>query len=270
MSNAKGIDISHWSGDINWGVTKNYVDFVIVKASEATNYKDIKFDINKAGLQTYNIPWGAYHFFRSNYGGAAQADKFVNSVGSGCNIYFCDVETWDGQSGSTIFSRVKAFLDRLQQLTGKKGAIYTSPGFWNALAITPPSWTNDYDLWVANWYVNTPQLPKGWSSWKVWQYSAIGSISGIPSATDLDEFNGDVYAAENYFNNGIVPEPEEYPLVSITAYKLNVRNAPWGTVIGSFPQNTVVAVTGEKKDSSGRLWYISGHAYFASWYTEPV
>jgi lysozyme len=69
---ARGIDVSHWSKNIDWDkvITQN-VHFAFAKASElltkgkkTVNFKDPMFDIYWRDLGARNIKRGAYHFCR--------------------------------------------------------------------------------------------------------------------------------------------------------------------------------------------------------------
>jgi lysozyme len=43
---------------------------------------------------------------------------------------------------------------------------------------------------VAEYEVAAPKLPSGWSTWKFWQSSQSGTVSGVTGSVDLDVFNG--------------------------------------------------------------------------------
>jgi GH25 family lysozyme M1 (1,4-beta-N-acetylmuramidase) len=52
-----------------------------------------------------------------------------------------------------------------------------------------------YWLWVANWNVKTPSIPKPWKNWVIWQYtiSSYGYMFGVQSKSiDMDTYNGTV------------------------------------------------------------------------------
>jgi lysozyme len=108
---------------------------------------------------------------------------------------------WTRLTGiSGIVDDTKLFLDTVEAQTGRKPVIYTSPYFWNTYMVPNPAWASDYDLWVAHWTSNPqPLLPNGWSTWTFWQYTDRGIIPGIPSAVDLDRFNGNLPALQDYF-----------------------------------------------------------------------
>ena len=65
--------------------------------------------------------------------------------------------------------------------------IYTGKSFWN-------QYMNDqfgsYPLWIAEYGVAQPILPKGWDAWTFWQSSQTGSVAGVAGNVDLDCFAG--------------------------------------------------------------------------------
>jgi lysozyme len=88
-----GIDISHWSGHIDWSQAHQHTSFVIMKATQGITLVDSEYYANKAGCQEYKLSWGAYHFFLPSIDPVEQAEHFVETVGNGCNRYVLDVET---------------------------------------------------------------------------------------------------------------------------------------------------------------------------------
>jgi LysM repeat protein len=143
---------------------------------------------------------GAYHFFHPNMNPIKQAEHFVQAVkklnDNGELPPVLDLEVTDNQPTNTIIDRAKTWLDRVQGALGKRPMIYSGPGFLKYSFVVPgggpPLWTKDFVLWIANYDVDKPYLPKGWLKWTFWQYSEEGQVDGINSAVDLDWFNGTV------------------------------------------------------------------------------
>jgi hypothetical protein len=107
----RGIDGSHWN-DIDFAALKaSGIDFVILKATEDVSWVDPKFDEYWKAAHAVGLPIMTYHFFRSNYGGSAQATHhkdtltdlgFLDTVGYKSPVMWADVETADGASISVI------------------------------------------------------------------------------------------------------------------------------------------------------------------------
>lgn len=201
---ADGIDVSHWQGTITWPkVRAAGVEFAIIKASEGTGFVDSRFKYNWQEAKKAGIPRSAYHFFRPELDGRAQADHYLRviaSAGGGEDfVLSVDVEQpctmKDGKCvpypvnkfQSTV--NLKRMVDRLEERTGRKPMIYTSYYMWRHMT-TEPNWGGDeFPLWVAAYNnVGPGQLPKGWTDWTVWQYSSNGKIDGINGNVDLDKW----------------------------------------------------------------------------------
>jgi len=193
VSPSAGIDVSHYQGTMNWATAKNAgVEFAFIKATEGTTYTDPTFSTNWSGAGAQGIKRGPYHYFINNVDPVAQADHFYAVAASGGELgYAVDCED---ESASLDPSNLKAFLDRMETLTGQKCIIYTRASWWNKY-VGSQSWTSNYPLWVAHWGASSPTLPIGWTTYRYWQYSnsGTGSVYGASSATiDLDQAKGTV------------------------------------------------------------------------------
>ena len=189
-STVQGIDVSEFQGTINWSAVKAAgKQFAFIRVSDGT-YQDPKFDSNWAGAKAAGLIRGAYQFFRASDDPITIADQFLarmGTLGAGDLPPTLDVEVTDGQSATTIRTRMEQWLAHVEQKTGRIPFIYVSPGFWPSLGSPNES---HYRLWVANWQVSCPNTPTGWSTWQMWQKADNGSVGGISGAVDLDEFNG--------------------------------------------------------------------------------
>src|SRR5207245_1618093 len=85
-------------------------------------------------------------------------------------------------------------------------------------------------LWIANWGVNCPNLPTAWSGFSFWQYSDMGQVNGIPAVVDLDIFNGDLPALEQFA--GMSPAyaakyvAQSFPLATMAMVMATGEDAP--------------------------------------------
>ena len=76
----RGIDISHWQGDINFKKVKaDDVNFCIIKAggSDFGLYKDKKFESNYAAAKEAGLNVGAYYFVGKNFRGS-ENQRIIN------------------------------------------------------------------------------------------------------------------------------------------------------------------------------------------------
>ncbi len=216
-----GLDVSHGQGAINWNAVKaDGFAFAYAKATEGLTYTDPDFASHWSAMKAAGVIRGAYHFFRPQDSGAAQADAFLAQVGTlqpGDLPPMLDWEVDDCHGGSecassdasisgcyaisTQVQRALDFIAEIESRTGITPIVYTYPAFWNCLG--NPSSASSYPLWQAAYpssATTTGPLPPAnlcpsvlspWTSWTIWQWSASGSVSGVTSsATDLDVFNG--------------------------------------------------------------------------------
>ncbi|HEX2569664.1 MAG TPA: glycoside hydrolase family 25 protein [Polyangia bacterium] len=189
-----GLDVSYFQGQPNWTSVRNSGrNFALIRHSDGSFLDPERFN-NWNNAKAAGMTVGFYQFFRASQDAVSQANLVVQALttvgGKGRpNLpAVIDIETYDGQSGSTVISKVNQWLNYIQANTGRQPTLYTSPGFWGGLGYPTPS-PLPY-LWVAHWGVSCPTVPSPWGRLRFWQYSSTGSVSGISGAVDLDTYNG--------------------------------------------------------------------------------
>ncbi len=61
--NYKGVDVSHWSGNIDYkSVSDSGIDIVYIKASEGKSYVDPMLNTNYKNAKAQGLLIGFYHF----------------------------------------------------------------------------------------------------------------------------------------------------------------------------------------------------------------
>ena len=141
VSYAKGLDVSHWNGAVDWiQVVGGGYKFLFAKATEGTTLTDPTYSINRAGTTGLGLRFGAYHFARPAGSGTAgvvanaiaQADYFVNVAqpAAGDLPPVLDLETKGTLSPTSLVQWTQAWLGEVQARTGVSGLIYASPSFW--------------------------------------------------------------------------------------------------------------------------------------------
>jgi GH25 family lysozyme M1 (1,4-beta-N-acetylmuramidase) len=195
-----GIDVSHWQGAINWTSVRNGGKrFAFARVSDGTGTIDSRFAANWPTMKTAGVVRGAYQFFRPTQSASAQANLFLQRMGTLDNADLppvIDVEVTDGASGEAIVLAVKAWLDIVRAATGRIPIVYTGRYFWNALP--NPSRVGPVYLWIAHWNVGSPTIPAMWNEWKFWQHTDQGSVPGISGNVDLNWFNGDFPGLQSF------------------------------------------------------------------------
>lgn len=188
----EGIDTSHWESLIRWqnvAVTKR---FVWCKATESYTYSDPDYKSDIQAAKAAGMLAGSFHFFRWAGDTIRQTNLFLNTIKDMPMDLppMLDVEEEKiGYGWRNYQTALKLCLDMIEKATARIPIIYTSANFWQYTGY--PSWASRYPLFVANYGVDKPLLPKGWTDWTFWQYSASGRVDGIPyESVDLDRFNG--------------------------------------------------------------------------------
>jgi lysozyme len=190
----KGIDVSHNNGAVDWAtVSAAGISFAFAKATEGKAFKDAQFNLNYATMKNNGIIRGAYHFFHPDIDATAQAENFlqlVPTVGAGDLPPALDVEVNDNIIASDIIQGIQVWTDVVSKALRCNPIIYTSASFWDA-NLDGTDKFDQHPLWVAH-YTSKPQpnIPRGFSSYAIWQFSEEGSVGGIGGKVDLNRFNG--------------------------------------------------------------------------------
>ncbi len=182
-----GIDISAHNGFVDFSkMAHDSIDFVIIKATEGTSFKDSRFHTNYRKAQKAGIKIGAYHFFRFDTDGIMQALNFINSI-KNLDLDFplmLDVEEWNNARDiphNEIIERLSDMISYLKN-NGYNLIIYSNKDGFNDFIRNHFS---EYPLWICS-FTNPPIS----SAWAFWQYSHCGKINGIDGNVDLNTFNG--------------------------------------------------------------------------------
>ena len=203
---------------IDWKTARDEgnVGRAILKAMGGFSEADPFFVGDLEETEYLGIEQEAYLIFYPNQDPFLQAATqwhFLRSVGfadNGVRGISCDFERWAAEAED-----VYAYLMELGDRAGRAPDIYTSPGYWNAY-IGYQEWARNFELWVAFWNLQalSPMLPKGFKTWKRWQYRQDGQVPGIVGRVDLSRENTN-------------PGPNEFmPIYHgvVRAYHLNVRS----------------------------------------------
>lgn len=237
----KGIDVSYYQGNVDWQAVKDSGRVFAFARVNHGSFIDPEFQDNWADMKAAGIIRGAYQFFDASANAIAQAQILIDRVGMlgpGDLPAVLDLELTEGASAATIVSKVENWMEAVEQGTGKKPIIYTGKYFWNTNVNSDAF--NEHPLWVANWFVDCPDLPNAWNDWQFWQHSDSGSVPGIAGAVDLDRFNGSLAMLEavagKVFAADLASTPDEITLApgdSTTARIVlaNVGAKTWGAKV---------------------------------------
>ena len=190
-----GIDVSNWQGNIDYSQVKNSgIDIVYIKSSQGNSIVDSHFRTNYENAKAQGLKVGFYHFLTArNIPEAEEQATYFASVIAGtspdCKLAM-DFEVFGNLNTQEINEISLAFLQKVQQLTGKEVIIYSDSS--NARNTFNSQLASTYPLWVAQYGVNTPNTGN-WSQYEGFQYSDSGTIPGIRALTDLDTFTEQIF-----------------------------------------------------------------------------
>lgn len=194
----KGIDISHHNGLMDFkAAADDGVEFVFIKATEGESTRDPNFRFNYEKARDAGLKVGAYHFFRFDRDGTAQAMNFHDAVKMrdldlGVVI---DVERHnnpEGISDREIKERLAAMIDYLQ-MRGYRIMLYSNAqGYYELLHEE----FGGMPLWICS-FKKTPIERE----WDFWQYYHHGKVRGARGEVDLNVFGGSREEWERYLRD---------------------------------------------------------------------
>ncbi len=227
------IDIAHWESVSDWIKVKEAgVNGVYIKATQGKNKIDKKFYEFRAGCESVGLPWGAYHFYDSNYTGLVQSAFFVETMkGNYGQLPPCldfephVIEQDPPRSG--CLDAINSFMNETKIQTNKKPIIYTNRDHINLL-LPVPDWLLAYDLWFA-WPSKKEPNVKPWKDWVMWQYSWEGKVPGVEEVLlngTIKPCNVDMNHAKDGFIPNVIPpiEPTHDEKVEIMWKKYKENN----------------------------------------------
>lgn len=186
-----GVDLSMHSGTVDWRALKDAGHtFAFVKATEGVDLLDSAFGASWQAMKQAGLVRGAYHFFVTEDDPDQQADFFIANVHlePGDLAPVVDIEVIGHDTPPGLADRLRTFVSRLETHYGAKPIIYTGPNFWDQ---NLDASFGEHPLWVAEYGVEAPRLPKGWSAWHLWQWQGDASVPGVEKAADLSKVNRD-------------------------------------------------------------------------------
>ncbi|WP_419241700.1 GH25 family lysozyme [Cardinium endosymbiont of Nabis limbatus] len=104
-------------------------------------------------------------------------------------IIALDIEEHKGADYRLVQRVTEESVRYLRDKANRTPYIYTRTSFWDAYVSDTPDIVAQCPLWIARWRDHPPlpnELPKGWASWKIWQYSDQGTVPGIRGPVDLN------------------------------------------------------------------------------------
>ena len=199
-----GCDLSHWNATVDFKALKAAgYEFAILKATEQVGYSDPTFPARWRACLDADMLVGPYHFFRSNYSGADQADHHLNVIAPLLNATqgriippAGDYETEDGVTVAVRKPRILDWHNTIRTALNVLPLAYTSQYLWQVLTGNMPF---DCTGWGAHWTSSLSYLwPYGWpvTARKFMQFgvypkhSWVPVVPGVTGEVDVNKFLG--------------------------------------------------------------------------------
>ena len=181
-----GIDVSHNNGNINWEeVKKSGIDFVIIRVGYGQNYSsqdDRCFIKNISECERLGIPYGVYLYsYAQNVNNASsEADHMLRLIRGYNPVYGIWYDLEEENRNVDYVGIATTFCEKIKANGYNNVGIYASLSWFNSKL--NDSRLDQYSKWVAQWGEScTYNKP-----YRIWQYTASGSINGINGNVDMD------------------------------------------------------------------------------------
>ncbi len=190
----KGVDVSHYQGDINWEILSNQgIKFAFIKATEGKSFVDEKYNLNYNNAIKTDLKIGAYHFFTYDTDGVLQAENFIKNVSKTENMLppVVDIEFYGEEyTVERTKEQLHLMLNKLEQYYEKKPIIYTTQETYNWYI------ANDFKdnyIWIRDVFFK-PRLIDN-REWTFWQYTnraKLDGYNGQEKRIDINVYNGNM------------------------------------------------------------------------------
>lgn len=180
-----GLDISFYQKNINWSRLPEHYSFVIMKATEGSSLKDVKFRQNWDSAGKNGLIRGAYHFYRPYVTPYSQFKNFTSVVKlkSGDLPPVVDAEITSKYT-LKLQNDLKIFLNLLEKHYKIQPIIYCNRSFYRKHF--SHTYFDKYHFWIADYRSET--LDSNFHMWDFWQYTCYGKVEGINTFVDKNYF----------------------------------------------------------------------------------
>ena len=171
--------LSFWNQSFDPNVNADDIDFVIIKATEGTQFVDPKFEDYVSSIQSVPMR-GAFHYFRAGQPWKDQADLFLATVkDKGFQFYILEVEDQPQENGTDFLGDAEKWLKYVAERADSR-IMLASIGSYLAEIGATSDWIKDWPLLIIEYPFKpdrnaNPALPEGFSDWRIWNYTDKGS-----------------------------------------------------------------------------------------------
>ena len=197
---AKGIDVSHYQGRINWERVKPQIDFAILRmglGDDIPSQDDKQFERNYAECVRLGIPFAVYFFsYAVNKAKVAKEIAHIKRLLNGKKInapVYIDIENTNGLNWRTISNADMLGIVQEFKMTDK--------------------WYDSISKWVAEYGAKVNNFNR---TYDIWQHTSKGRIDGIIGNVDMNIMYNSIFTAEQ---PKPAPKPAPKPSNKNTAVK---------------------------------------------------
>lgn len=245
----RGIDVSNWDGDGGAeAIRDTSCGFVIVKASEGADFRDVYAKANADAAHGAGKLLGFYHYAGES-APETEAAWFVACCDSTGHLdeatLWLDIEERYAAVPDPD-AWCSRFIEEVERLTGKTVGLYSYKSFINEnggfpSCSTRPLWGAQYatDDPAYGWQDDPWQSSQPWGAWgdrlAIHQYSGNGYVPGYGGALDLDRGYFDRQEWEGWAGGSPAPDPDlpqdrGYSMIDPVTLRfvtaVNVRDSP--------------------------------------------
>ena len=199
----KGIDVSHYQGNINWEKVKPQIDFAILRmglGDDIPSQDDKQFERNYAECVRLGIPFTVYFLSYAVNKVRVQTEiahikRLLNGKKINTPVYI-DVENTRGLDWRTITNAdmlgiMQEYNAQLNALGFKMGIYSSRSAFWNEKMTD--KWYDSISKWVAEYGDKVHDFNR---TYDIWQHTSKGSVDGIDGNVDMNIMYNSIFAAE--------------------------------------------------------------------------
>ena len=249
----KGIDVSHYQGNVNWEKVKPQIDFAILRmglGDDITSQDDKQFERNYAECVRLGIPFAVYFFsYAVNKAKVAKEIAHIKRLLNGKKInapVYIDVENtrgldWRKISNAELLGIMQEYNAQLNALGYKMGIYSSRSAFWNEKMTD--KWYDGISKWVAEYGDKVNNFNR---TYDIWQHTSKGRIDGISGNVDMNIMYNSIFTAEQ-------PKPAPKPTPAPKPSNKNAAVKEWQTAAIAdgfkFPKYGADGVWGAECDS---------------------
>lgn len=199
----KGIDVSVYQGNIDWGKVKPQIDFAILRCGlgdDIQSQDDKQFERNYSECTRLGIPFAVYFFsYAVNKAKVSKEIAHIKRLLNGKKItapVYIDVENtngldWRKLSNADMLAIMQEFNTQLNALGYKMGIYSSRSAFWNEKMTD--KWYDGISKWVAEYSDKVHDFTR---TYDIWQNSSKGRIDGISGNVDTNIMYNNIFSVE--------------------------------------------------------------------------